>query len=69
MSHHLLAKVYTKMALVDLTSSKGIIGSNPVAQMWALVSTVRTLYHVATWLVLPLPKNGGKVYKKIKKGC
>ena len=36
-SHHFLAKVYTRMALANLSSSKQIIDSKPTAQMWALV--------------------------------
>ena len=69
MFHHLLAKDYTKIALADLSGIKQMIDSKPAAQMWAYVSTIRTLYHAAIWLVIPLPENGGKVYKRMKRGC
>ena len=68
-SHHLSTKVYTRMALADLFGNKQIICSKPVVRMWAFVSAVRTLYHAAMQSVLPLPKNGDKAYKRMKKWC
>ena len=67
-SHYLSTKVCTRLALANLSNSKWIIGSKPTARIWALVSTVRKLYHVVTQLVLPLLENGEKVYKRMKKG-
>ena len=64
MSHHLLAKACTRMALADLFGNKQMIGSKPVAHMWPMVSSVRVLYHTVTRLVLPLPKKGAKIYKQ-----
>lgn len=43
------------------------MGSKPAAHTKAFVSSVKTLYYEATWLVLPLLDNGGKIYQKKKK--
>ena len=53
-----------RMALACLSSSRRRMGSKPVACPKAFVSSVKPLYYEATWLVLPLPDNEGKIYKK-----
>ena len=63
-SHHLLAKVYAKTALADLSGIKWTTSSKPTARIWPRVSLVRTEYHTKTRLVLPLPEYGAKTYKK-----
>ena len=63
-SHHILAKVYTEIALADLSGNRQMIGSKPAAQMWPRVSLVRMLYHTNTRLVLPLPESKVETYKK-----
>ena len=68
-SHHLLTKVCTQMALVDLSISKRMISLKSAARMLALVSVVRTLYHATTLLVLPQHKNGGEIYERMKRRC
>ena len=66
-SHHLSAKVCTKMALADLLGNKWMIGSKPATRIWPLVSLVRALHHAATLLVLPLPENKAEIYKEKRK--
>ena len=41
-------------------------GAKRITRMWPLVSSVKTLYHEATWLVLPLSEKAGKTCKKMK---
>jgi len=60
-SHYLSTKDRTRMALADFSGSKWMISLKPAARMWALVFTVWTLFYDAIWLLLPLPKNRGKV--------
>ena len=44
------------MALDVVSDSKQMIGLKLIAHMWPFVLSVKTLYQVGTWLVLPLPK-------------
>ena len=54
------------MALVEVSNNKWMIGLKPAVHMWPFVSSVKIRYHETTQLVLPLPKNAGKAYKKMK---
>ena len=40
------------------------MGLKPATRTKAFMSLVKTLYYEATWLVIPLPENGVKIYKK-----
>ena len=64
MSHHLLARDCTKMALSDLSGRRRTMGLKPAARMWAFDTSARSLYHLATQLELPLPEYGEIAYKK-----
>ena len=66
MFHHLSAKHCTKIALVEVSGSERMMGSKPAACIWPLVSLVKTWYHEATWLVLPLAEKVGKACKRMK---
>ena len=52
------------MVLAWLSNSRQRMGSKPIARTKALMLSVMALYHEAMRLVLPLPENGGKIYKK-----
>jgi len=63
-SHHLSARDCAKMVLADLFSRRQVMGLKPAPRMWAFVSLARSLYHLATQLVLPLPEYKDEACKK-----